>query len=236
MFQDPKSFSPSVVLPRALVKPRAPEPKPEPKQARSTDTKSRSAEPKPLHIVDPKPAARPEAEPVETKQWWRASDFTAGSLFGIDLGFVLRRKSWLMMSVAAALALALAYHLAATPRYRAVAQILISPTDLRVLEKSALQQNAQTADASVIQVESETRVLTSDKVLLRVIDAQKLTDDPEFGGSGGSWMNVLSPNNASIDAQERTVSPRELAALRALQRAVTAKRTERTYVVDLVVA
>src|SRR5271170_6879407 len=63
-------------------------------------------------------------------------------------------------------------------------QILIGPVDLRVIEKDVMPL-AQTADANVIQVESETRVLTSDKVLLRVVEGEQLASDPEFRGRGG---------------------------------------------------
>src|SRR5260370_42147004 len=74
--------------------------------------------------------------------------------------------------------------------YRAASQILIGPVDLRGIDKSVVPA-AQTADANVIEVESETRVLTSDKVLRRVVDAERLTADPEFNSSIGSTSGTL---------------------------------------------
>src|SRR5262249_5949011 len=119
-----------------------------------------------------------------------------------------------------------------TPRYRAISQIMIGPADLRVVEKSVMPP-AQTADANVIQVESETRILTSDRVLLRVIEGERLTDDPEFGSrSIALWSKLRCW--LGLGAGSRSSSP-ELVALRQLQRSVTAKRSERTYVVDLMV-
>jgi polysaccharide biosynthesis transport protein len=92
---------------------------------------------------------------------------------------------------------------------------------------------AQTADANVIQVESETRILTSDKVLRRVVESEHLTSDPEFGSRGKSLMTMLRETVGLGSAAKPADA--ELAALRQLQKNVTAKRSERTYVVDLTV-
>ncbi len=97
----------------------------------------------------------------------------------LDLRFLWHRRWWIAASVAASLLVAYAADLLITPRYRAAAQILIGPVDLRVIEKDVMPLT-QTADANVIQVESETRVLTSDKVLLRVVEGEELASDPEF--------------------------------------------------------
>jgi uncharacterized protein involved in exopolysaccharide biosynthesis len=253
MFQDPKSFSPHVALPRDAVVPM-PEPKqPAPaklapvdeakgatadaKTTRSIDPKITELKPalppiKPVPSVEPKPAAPSPATPLMR----RIGDVAPRELFGFDLGFLFDRKRWIVMSIAAGLALALAYNVLASPRYRATTQLLISPADLRVLEKSSVVQTAPSPDATVLQVESETRVLTSDKVLLRVVDSEKLTSDPEFGAASSSWLSMLlSTRMAAVDTYKTTTTPQELVALRELQRAVVAKRTERTYVVDLLV-
>lgn len=152
--------------------------------------------------------------------------------FAKEWMFIWRRKGLIALAVAGALLLALVADFAITPRYRAVSQILIGPADLRVVEK-ALMPPAQTADANVIQVESETRILTSDKVLLRVVQSERLTSDPEFGSRGRSLMSML--RDAVGLGSDAKPADAELAALRQLQRDVTAKRSERTYVVDLMV-
>jgi polysaccharide biosynthesis transport protein len=152
--------------------------------------------------------------------------------FGKDWMFLWRRKSLIALTVAMALLLSLGADLVMTPRYRAVSQILIGPVDLRVVEKTVMPP-AQTADANVIQVESETRILTSDRVLLRVVDNEKLTSDPEFGAGAPSLMSRLRVS-LGFGSQAKT-GDAELAALRQLQRSVSAKRSERTYVVDVIV-
>jgi succinoglycan biosynthesis transport protein ExoP len=156
---------------------------------------------------------------------------------GIDWTFAWRGRRWILVSIFAALLLTLVVEVAITPRYRAVSEILIGPADLMLVDKSVMPSSS-TAEANVLQVESETRVLTSDSVLRRVVDSEHLIADPEFQPHGVSpsemivtalrWIVALKPKPPQPgDA--------ELAVLRQLQRMVTAKRTERTYVVDLIV-
>ena len=169
------------------------------------------------------------------------SSRTAASLARLglttDLTFLWRQRRWIAVGIAAALLVNLAAELTFTPRYRAASQILIGPVDLRGVDKSVVPA-AQTADSNVIEVESETRVLTSDKVLRRVVDAERLTADPEFNSSAGSASGTLvAVLKAAIGLKSKPAPAGDGAfgALRQLQRDVTAKRTERTYVVDLMV-
>ena len=104
-------------------------------------------------------------------------------------------------------------------RYTAVTQILIDPTDLRAVGNDLTPAN-QANDATLMQVESQVRVLTSDSVLRRVIKAESLDFDPEFVGQQW-WFSDAANGNAT------------LTALNALKRHVSVKRGERTYVVDV---
>jgi succinoglycan biosynthesis transport protein ExoP len=156
---------------------------------------------------------------------------------GIDLGVLWRGRNWIVLGLAAGLLMSLTAELMLSPRYRAVSQILIGPVDLRVVEKQLLP-GSQSSDTNVLQVESETRILTSDRVLRRVVESEHLTDDPEFGVRGVSSLGRLISRlriAIGLPSDALKLSDAELAALRQLQRDVTAKRTERTYVVDLIV-
>jgi succinoglycan biosynthesis transport protein ExoP len=156
---------------------------------------------------------------------------------GIDLTFIWRRRRWIYVGLAAALLLDVAAEMTLTPRYRASSQILIGPVDLRGVDKSVVP-TAQTADSNVIEVESETRVLTSDKVLQRVVETQALTRDPEFNASVPSPIQKFITRlkqEIGLVSKPQPAGDAALGALRQLQRDVTAKRTERTYVVDLMV-
>jgi len=153
----------------------------------------------------------------------------------IDWRFPLQNKRWIAGGMAISLALGLLTESSLAPRYRAISELLIGPVDLRVVEKD-LMPPAQTADANVIQVESETRVLSSDKVLRRVVDTEKLATDPEFVGGTTSWLGgLLGTVRALLRPQVAGEAERDPAmfALRELRRDVVARRNERTYVVDL---
>lgn len=80
------------------------------------------------------------------------SDWAPGDL---DLSFLWRGRWLIVAGVLLGLVAAIVADLVLVPRYRATAQILIAPTDLRGVEKDVLISPAQTADASVLQVESE---------------------------------------------------------------------------------
>jgi polysaccharide biosynthesis transport protein len=150
--------------------------------------------------------------------------------------FLQRNKRYPLGGMLAALLAAAVVEVAVTPHYRATIQIMIGPTDLKLVEKSVLPA-AQTPDANVMQVETETRVLTSDRVLRRVVRSEHLTDDPEFQRGGLHLTGFVEALRAAVgtsSAQTKTIDP-EIEVIRQLQRNITAKRTERTYVVDLTV-
>ena len=134
---------------------------------------------------------------------------------GIDyqriLSVLWRGKTTILATVAASLLIAVLFVVLVPHRYTAVTQILIDPTDLRAVSNDLSPPN-QASDASVLQVESQVRVLMSDSVLRRVVKTEGLENDPEFVGSHAG------------DAA---------AALNKLKRIVQVKRAERTYVVDV---
>jgi uncharacterized protein involved in exopolysaccharide biosynthesis/Mrp family chromosome partitioning ATPase len=133
------------------------------------------------------------------------------------LSVLWRGKTTILWTTAASLLMAVLFVLIVPHRYTAVTQILIDPTDLRAVANDLTPAN-QANDAAVLQVESQARVLTSDNVLRRVIEAESLDRDPEFIGQ---WL--------SYGADSST------AALNALKRSIQVKRAERTYVVDVAV-
>jgi polysaccharide biosynthesis transport protein len=146
----------------------------------------------------------------------------------IDLGKIVASlwhgRFTILLSMLAALALAVAFITLTPPEYTAVTQILIDPTDLRAVGNDT-QQQAQASDAAVMQVEIQVSVLTSDTVLSRVVASQDLEHDPEFvrGPSmlGGLLGRTATPGGAT------------LAALNELKRRVKVKRAERTFVVEV---
>ena len=132
-----------------------------------------------------------------------------------------RRKLTLLACILLSLAGAVAYIALTPPRYLSSAAMLIDPR----LGKSVGADPVQPgfiADTSAI--DSQVKLFTSQTVLARVAKVLNLTDDPEFNGSQRSlWQRLLHPN-LSLDGG---------VDLKALEDAITIKRPERTYVVQI---
>lgn len=164
----------------------------------------------------------------------------AGSrpLRGADLMPLLRRrKGWIIGTIAACLAAALILIALVPPRYTALTQILVEPTDLRLVENGVTQRNGP-ADASIAQVESQVQVLSSKNVLQRVVAQEKLAADPEFGGRGAGRLGGLGSLAEAMGIRGVPDAPADPAqvALEELQRRLFVRRSERTFVIDAAVA
>ncbi len=161
-------------------------------------------------------------------------DITVGlaPVAGIDLRRILsviwRGKATILATTAASLLMAVLFVLVVPPRFTAVTQILIDPTDFHAVGNDLTPAN-QANDATVLQVESQVRVLSSDSVLRRVVSAESLDHDREFVGPTWSLRGLL--RSFGLGAA-RPADP-TLSALNALKRKVQVKRAERTYVVDV---
>src|SRR5436190_3676208 len=152
-----------------------------------------------------------------------------GEIFAV----LWRRRIWIALGVLAGLIAAVAFLALVTPRYTAVAQILIDPNDLRVIDNAVTSSSAP-SDASTAYVESQTRVLASDNVLRKVIAARGLDKDPEFVQP----VSALRIAREFVSSKLGLVAPPEqsdpiITALQTLGPQVIARRQERTYVVDL---
>jgi uncharacterized protein involved in exopolysaccharide biosynthesis/Mrp family chromosome partitioning ATPase len=120
-----------------------------------------------------------------------------------------------------------------TPKYAATAQLYVDPRELQLVDRELTPRSQDISGLSMV-VESQARLITSNNVLLRVIEDTKLDKDPEFGGETGSLMgtllNLISFGaRSSVDAN----AGRMAALLDALNRHVNVRRTDRTYVVDI---
>lgn len=145
---------------------------------------------------------------------------------------VLRRRATSILVVTAvALALAVAFLALATPLYTATVQILIDPRDRHVLQTEVTPTGVG-GDASL--VESQVRLITSDAVLRRVVASEHLASDIEFGAApAASLSSRLRALIGLSHSQDATAVDPELRALLALQRRVTVRRAERTYIMEV---
>jgi uncharacterized protein involved in exopolysaccharide biosynthesis/Mrp family chromosome partitioning ATPase len=142
-------------------------------------------------------------------------------------------RSWIAAGMLAGLFAAGLFLVVATPRYGAVAELLIDPADLHVVDKAVTSSAAPTAEEGA-QIESQVRVLVSDSVLRRVIEREGLDKDPEFTKLPWTLTPFLAPLAAAVGLklQLEPIDPMAL-ALRSLEKHVGARRENHTYVVTV---
>ncbi len=166
------------------------------------------------HSYGREPKSRRPRDAGETATSWPGA---SGGLTSVLWG----RKLLILATVILCCLGGLAYIAVTPPRYLASTAMLIDPR----LGKSVGADPVQPgfiADTSAI--DSQVKLFTSQTVLARVAKMENLKDDPEFNGSQRSlWQKLLHPSLALNEAVDLT----------ALEDAITIKRPERTYVVQI---
>ena len=130
------------------------------------------------------PSAVMPERPQTVERCERASP---GEIFAV----LWRRRIWIALGAFAGLIAAVAFLALVTPRYTAVAQLLIDPNDLRVMD-NAVTPSSTLSEATTAYVESQARVLTSDTVLRKVIEQHGLKKDPEFAQPPSAFRTALT--------------------------------------------
>jgi len=147
-----------------------------------------------------------------------------------------RGRATILGTTIAAVLLAVVFVLVAPHRYTAVTEILIDPVDLRAVANEA-SPSAPTSDTTLLLIDSQVRVLTSDDVLRPVVESQGLAHDPEFVGKPSPLRAVIDAVLAALGRHKPLgANDPTLAALNALKKAIRVTRAERTYVVDVAVS
>lgn len=144
----------------------------------------------------------------------------------LDLGEMTRavfsRLRLLIPCMAITLGIALGYALLAPTTYTATMSMLIDPRE-RVPAGVDAPPMPQNPDPAL--VESQMRLMTSQPVLLKVVDEQRLADQPP--GVIGTILEALR------GAAAGGVDLRRQSAAEALEKAISMKRSERNYVIDI---
>lgn len=156
-----------------------------------------------------------------------APDATQSGLFeavtpGLIVGWLVR--FWISILVIALLGalLGLASGALVKPRYTSYSDILLDPSNLRVVADDLYASNVQ-GDAQLLDVESKMRVLGSTNVLARVVRELGLENDPDLMEPDFSLFAAFLPADSSED--------RFTTAMRALSERIRVRREERSYVV-----
>jgi uncharacterized protein involved in exopolysaccharide biosynthesis/Mrp family chromosome partitioning ATPase len=119
------------------------------------------------------------------------------------------------------------------PKYTATAQLYIDPRELQLVDRE-LTPRSQDISGLAMVVESQARVITSNNVLLQVIQDHHLERDPEFGGGEAKSMMATLLGLFGIEIHSAgDVKLGQMAALETLNRHISVKKTDRTFIVDI---
>jgi uncharacterized protein involved in exopolysaccharide biosynthesis/Mrp family chromosome partitioning ATPase len=143
-----------------------------------------------------------------------------------------RRKIAIAMTALICACAAVAIGKSLTPKFTATAQLYVDPRELQLVDRE-LAPRSQDMSGLAMVVESQARLITSNNVLLQVIEDTHLDKDPEFGGDSKSKLAILLGlfGIESHSANEAQLT--QTATLDALNRHTTVKKTDRTFIVDI---
>ena len=97
-----------------------------------------------------------------------------------------------------------------------------------------LTPRSQDVSGLAMVVESQARLITSNSVLLQVIQDTNIDKDPEFGGEVQGHPGVPArPVRARAALDRRSDKLGQTAALEALNRHINVKKTDRSFIVDI---
>ncbi|WP_158255187.1 GumC family protein [Rhodoblastus acidophilus] len=147
-------------------------------------------------------------------------ELDVGDLFGA----VAARWRLFPFALAFTLALAGLYILATPSRYAATMSFLL---DTREHLTSALTPSVPANGPDSPLVENQMRLLTSKRVLQRAYEDMNLQDDPEFSGAPRAGLKAL------IFGASKPAEPSINQATDLLGRAITVKRADKSYVIDV---
>jgi uncharacterized protein involved in exopolysaccharide biosynthesis/Mrp family chromosome partitioning ATPase len=175
------------------------------------------------------PIDRARSEPPQ-----RRSDAGFNVLELVNL--LWRRKVAIAAAALLGATLAVTIGKSLAPRYTATAQLYVDPRELQLVDRELTPRAADVSGMSMV-VESQARLITSNSVLLKVIEQASLDKDAEFGG-GGDTKTLTSSLLGLFGLQHRPPSVQEtrevqLAALDALNKHITIRKTEKSFIVDI---
>jgi len=145
------------------------------------------------------------------------------------VAILVRRRAWVFGTAMACLVLASGYLAIVKPAYTSTAQVYVDPRDRPTPKEDPGEQSNVPGDGLLL-VESQLKIITSGEVLSRVVDQMGLREDPEFNGRGGLISSLKTTFGFGQSGNP------ELAALRHLRLITSAKRNERSFVIDISVS
>jgi uncharacterized protein involved in exopolysaccharide biosynthesis len=143
-----------------------------------------------------------------------------------------RRKVAIAMAALIGACAAVAVGKSLTPKYTATAQLYVDPRELQLVDRELTPRTQDLTGLGMV-VESQARLITSNNVLLQVIRDTSLDKDPEFGGESRGMLTSLVGLFGLEFHNKGETRLDQAAALEALNRHISVKKTERSFIVDV---
>jgi succinoglycan biosynthesis transport protein ExoP len=178
------------------------------------------------YVIPDEPAARPPAE------GWQYPTVDLR-----EMGRILRRRyKMVALPALALLGLAVTYLIFATTLYTATSTVLVDPRRANVVETNqSVLSNFGTDDATI---ESQTLLIQSVAILMRVVGKLKLTEDAEFTPKPG-LLDPIKRLLFSSGGPSDGASPEDAARARSveiLQKRMKVTRQGTTFLVDIAIS
>jgi polysaccharide biosynthesis transport protein len=153
-------------------------------------------------------------------------------IFNSTIGFVRRHISIMIFALLVALAIGGVYLFTSPPIFAAQARLIIDTKKGQLFQQQSIIGDIPIDAAAV---ESQVEVLKSENVALSVIKQLRLTEDPEFVGSGGGGLVGAVFGLASNKVAADPPSEQELTrrAMRTLSSRLDIKRIGLSYVIEI---
>ena len=144
-------------------------------------------------------------------------------------GILRARLPFVVVPTIAILLVSILYLVTATRIYTGVTSLLI---DARIRPAVGDVANPAASSPDAVLVESQVKLISSDSVLRRVVEAEGLASDPEFAPTGvGLRTRILMA--FGFGGQSASTDDRIARATLALASHVVVNRSERTYIADI---
>jgi uncharacterized protein involved in exopolysaccharide biosynthesis len=168
-------------------------------------------------------SAKSGAGQTEAKEGWKSALPTLSP--DLVLSWILARKTLIVFCAIIGVLAGIGFAATAKPSYVAFTDVMVPPSNLQVLPNDIYTATQQQSDAQLLDIQSKLALLTSGNVLRRVVQDQKLDTVPEFNGTDGGLIAVLS----RIFASHSEDADRALGAARVLGKRIKIERQPGTY-------
>ncbi|TRC89990.1 succinoglycan biosynthesis protein exop [Mesorhizobium sp. WSM4303] len=149
---------------------------------------------------------------------------------------ITRSKLLIVSTTILGTVLGVAVAVSTPKKYEATTQVVIEPGDLKLSDNDLTQPVGQ-PDAALAVVETRIKMVTSGKVLDKVVADLNLVNDPEFNGQGSGGLGVMSLIRSILSRQDGPggagEARRQALAVGNLAKSLSVERSGKSFVVSI---